>query len=154
MGTLVKRAVRKFGKVLFPKRPRVPLRNPYPIRPPASATRSAVDAYWGDYTIKSVPAATAQETLEFLRWRSDHFHKSYEFKGLWDDHRGKTLLDYGCGPGHDLVGFSVYSRPDKVYGIDISHKALSLAGHNVGLHGIPADRLELIQTADLTDRIP
>ena len=155
MAALVKRAVRKVGKILFSKTPKpVPLRNPYPIRTPNPADKSAVDEYWGDYTIKSAPYATAQATLDFLKWRSDHMHLSYEFKGFWDDHRGKTLLDYGCGPGHDLVGFLVYSKPDKVYGVDISHKALSLAGHNIGLHQIPPERLELIQTADLNSRIP
>jgi ubiquinone/menaquinone biosynthesis C-methylase UbiE len=158
MESLVKRAVRKVGKLFSfdepaPRKP-VPLRNPYHVQTANPTTVSAVDEYWGDYTIKSSPYATAQESLDFLQWRSDHFHKSYEFKGFWDDHRGKVLLDYGCGPGHDLVGFSVFSKPAKIYGIDISHKALSLAGHNVGLHSIHPDRLELIQTADLTDRIP
>jgi ubiquinone/menaquinone biosynthesis C-methylase UbiE len=156
MATLVKRAVRRVGKAFFPEKPPkpVPLNNPYPIRTPNASTKSAVDDYWGDYTIKSVPYATAQETLDFLKWRSDHFHLSYEFKGFWADHRGKTLLDYGCGPGHDLIGFLVYSKPDKIYGIDVSHRALSLAGHNIGLHNIPPERLELIQTVDLTERIP
>ncbi|HJZ94709.1 MAG TPA: class I SAM-dependent methyltransferase [Gemmataceae bacterium] len=158
METLVKRAVRKVGKLFSsdapPRRKPVPLRNPYSIQTANPTSRSAVDEYWGDYTIKSEPFATAQETLDFHQWRSDHFHKSYEFKGFWDDHRGKVLLDYGCGPGHDLLGFSLFSKPAKIYGIDISHKALSLAGHNVGLHNIPPDRLELIQTGDLTDRIP
>jgi ubiquinone/menaquinone biosynthesis C-methylase UbiE len=159
MATLVKRAVRKVGKVLFPKdrpkrRKKVPLNNPYPIRMPVSAGKSVVDEYWGDYTIRSDPYATAQDVLDFLKWRSDHFHKSYEFKGFWDDHQGKVVLDYGCGPGHDLVGFSVFSKPKKLYGMDISHKALSLAGHNLGLHKVPADKIELIQTADIASRIP
>src|SRR5687767_3316973 len=115
MATLVKRAVRKVGKVLFAKdrsqrRKKVPLQNPYPIRTPDGAGATAVDQYWGGYTIKDTPYATAQEILDFLQWRSDHFHKSYEFKGFWDDHQGKVVLDYGCGPGHDLVGFSVFSK--------------------------------------------
>jgi SAM-dependent methyltransferase len=159
MATLAKRAVRKIGKMIFPEpapkpRPPVPLNNPYPIRTPDATNKSRVDEYWGGYTIRSNPYATAQDVIDFLKWRDAHFHKSYEFKGFWADHSGKTILDYGCGPGHDLCGFLLYSNPAKVYGVDISHKVLSLAGHNIGLHGVPADRLELVQTADLTDRIP
>src|SRR5262245_47283104 len=133
MATLAKRAVRKIGKMIFPEpapkpRPPVPLRNPYPIRIPGAAARSQVDEYWGGYTIRSNPYGTPQEVVDFLKWRADHFHKSYEFKGFWNDHSGKTILDYGCGPGHDLCGFLLYSNPAKVYGVDISHKVLSLAG--------------------------
>lgn len=159
MQTLAKRAVRKIGKMIFPEptpkpRPPVPVNNPYPIRTPAATTRSPVDEYWGGYTIRSEPFSTAEEHIAFHKWRDEHFHKSYAFKGLWADHTGETLLDYGCGPGHDVTGFLVHSNPAKVYGVDVSHRALSLAGHNAGLQGVSADRIELIQTADLTDRIP
>ncbi|HVK12472.1 MAG TPA: class I SAM-dependent methyltransferase [Gemmataceae bacterium] len=145
--------------MIFPEptpkpRPPVPVNNPYPIRTPAATTRSPVDEYWGGYTIRSEPFSTAEEHIAFHKWRDEHFHKSYAFKGLWADHTGETLLDYGCGPGHDVTGFLVHSNPAKVYGVDVSHWALSLAGHNAGLQGVSADRIELIQTADLTDRIP
>lgn len=64
------------------------------------------------------------------------------------------MLDYGCGPGHDVAGFLAYSKPAKIYAVDVSHKALSLAGHNAGLLNVPAEHLELIQTTDLSARIP
>lgn len=159
MKTLIKKAVRKLGTYLF-KAPLpepaklIAIENPYEIKTPNPAAKSVVDDYWGGYTIKSTPFPSAQESLDWLQWRSDHFHLSFDFKGLWTDHQGKTMVDYGCGPGHDLMGFLVYSNPAKIYGIDISRKALSVAGHNVALHGIPPHKLELIQTADLSDRIP
>jgi ubiquinone/menaquinone biosynthesis C-methylase UbiE len=153
--TLAKKIHRRLSPRLAERpAPIPPLNNPYAIERPSAAPSSTVDGYWGNYTIKSVPYASGQELLDWLQWRSDHFHLSYAFKGLWDAHEGETMLDYGCGPGHDVTGFLVYAKPAKVYAIDVSHKALSLAGHNVGLHKIPADRLSLIQTTDLSDKIP
>ncbi|MBI2803763.1 MAG: methyltransferase domain-containing protein [Planctomycetes bacterium] len=156
MKVLAKRLARKLHTILVPPpaAKAVPLRNPYPIRTSSQSSRSHVDEYWGEHTIKSEPFATAQDGLDWLKYRSKIYPLSFQFKGLWDDHQGKVLVDYGCGPGHDLMGFQVFSRPAKVYGIDISHKALSLAGHNSALHNIPAERIELIQTGDLSDRIP
>ena len=145
---------RRFNRTVERPKPIPSLNNPYPIQSPASsAAASAVDGYWGNYTIKSIPYASGQELLDWLQWRADHFHLSYEFKGLWDSHEGETVLDYGCGPGHDAAGFLVYSKPVKLIAMDVSRKALSLAGHNIGLHQIPADRVALIQTNDLADKI-
>jgi SAM-dependent methyltransferase len=60
----------------------------------------------------------------------------------------QVVLDFGCGPGHDLVGFSVYSKPKKLIGIDISPSSLAEAEARLKLHNSPAKlvRLDPAQT--------
>ena len=74
--------------------------------------------------------------------------------GLWGQHDGETILDFGCGPGNDVVGFLAFSDAAKVVGIDISMKALSLAAQRVALHEIAPERLSLIQGGDAAAPIP
>lgn len=49
------------------------------------------------------------------------------------------MLDYGCGPGNDLVGFGVYSKPARLIGMDVSVSSLDEAKHRLALHGIEAE---------------
>lgn len=162
MASIPVRLVRKLKRLLsFSKRaapvavvPPVPVNNPFPIQDNGIDKKSNVDQFWGVHTVRDDPFPSAQASIDFLKWRSNHVHLSYEFKRLWADHTGKEILDYGCGPGHDLTGFCIYSNAAKVYSVDVSRKALMRAGHNLALHGVSADRVALIQTADLEDRIP
>jgi SAM-dependent methyltransferase len=52
---------------------------------------------------------------------------------------GLAVLDYGCGPGHDLVGFAHYSRPKRLVGIDISPSSLAEAEERLKLHHVQAE---------------
>jgi SAM-dependent methyltransferase len=58
-------------------------------------------------------------------------------------HDNEVVLDYGCGPGHDLVGFGVYSKPKQLIGMDVSVTSLEEAGSRLKLHEIPCDLIEL-----------
>ena len=49
-------------------------------------------------------------------------------------HDGERILDYGCGPGHDLVGVLEHSRPGPLVGADVSPTALAIAARRVLLH--------------------
>src|SRR5207245_86101 len=60
---------------------------------------------------------------------------------VWGDE--KVILDYGCGPGNDLVGFAHDSRPKRLIGIDISHTSLSQAEERLRLHDASADFLQM-----------
>ncbi len=59
---------------------------------------------------------------------------------------GLSVLDYGCGPGHDLVGFGLHSKPRLLIGIDVSEPSLREARHRLALHGIRAQLIELHPT--------
>jgi len=53
--------------------------------------------------------------------------------GLLEDYNRKIILDYGCGPGYDIVRFATHSDPFKIYGADISKKALGYAEEHIKL---------------------
>lgn len=73
---------------------------------------------------------------------------------MYGEHDNELILDYGCGPGNDVVGFLLYTNARRVIGIDVSEKALSLASHRLGLHKIDPERVELIRSSDSIATIP
>ena len=74
--------------------------------------------------------------------------------GLWGDHTDEVVLDYGCGPGNDVVGLLTNTEARKVIGMDISRKALELTRRRIALHRVDLDRVDLIQISDAEPRVP
>ena len=64
------------------------------------------------------------------------------------DLEGKTVLDYGCGPGNDLVYFSVLTPAAKIIGMDVSQKALNIAKKRLKLHPSSESRAETVLVSD------
>ncbi|HEU4940057.1 MAG TPA: class I SAM-dependent methyltransferase, partial [Candidatus Eisenbacteria bacterium] len=62
-----------------------------------------------------------------------------------------VVLDYGCGPGHDLVGFVEYSRPARLIGMDVSPASLREAEERLALHGA---KPEIVRIGEETARLP
>jgi len=118
------------------------------------ADQGSVDAYWNRHTVNSTPFKSAQESSAYLEWRFGEYPLFREFMGLYGDHDGETVLDYGCGPGNDLVGFLTCSRAAKVIGVDVSEKALNLARERLALHEIDPSRFALIRKTDADSRVP
>ncbi len=82
--------------------------------------------------------ADAEESFRYLDWRN------LQYLGLEElmptaGHDGLVVLDYGCGPGHDLVGFLRDSRPARLIAMDVSPASLAEARHRLGLHGAEAE---------------
>src|ERR1044071_4313414 len=102
-----------------------------------------VDRYWADFTVFAKPFDSVEESLENLEWRFEQYPLFREFMELYGDHAADVVLDYGCGPGNDVVGFLVHGRARKVIGFDVSSKALALASSRVELHRIDPCRVEL-----------
>ena len=67
---------------------------------------------------------------------------------LYTDRCGEVILDYGCGPGNDMMGFSLFSNACKVIGLDVSKKSLEMAKHRLELHRIDPSKVELINIRD------
>src|SRR3954447_26649908 len=109
---------------------------------------TAVDRYWSDWTVNSTPFTSPAASEEYLEWRFSAYPGFRELTGFWGDHGGETIVDYGCGPGNDVVGFLLYTGAAKVIGFDVSRKALDLAGQRIQLHGIDASRFELHRVED------
>jgi len=124
------------------------------IRAARAFERTAVDEYWAEMTVNSKPFTTAAESAEYLQWRSGIYPLFATYMELYGDHSGDVVLDYGCGPGNDTVGFLIFSSAKKVVGIDVSEKALSLASHRIGLHDVDPARVDLVLSSDASYRIP
>jgi SAM-dependent methyltransferase len=107
-----------------------------------------VDRYWNRHTVNSEPFATAEESERHLEWRFEEYPLFRELSGLWGDHDGEVVLDYGCGPGNDVTGFLVHTHAAQVIGVDVSATALELARERIALHGIPEERHRLIEISD------
>ncbi|MEJ8835232.1 class I SAM-dependent methyltransferase [Ramlibacter sp. AN1133] len=103
---------------------------------------SAVASYWTDHnvTLHKVFASRA-ESVEYFHWRCDQYPGYLDLMPV-AGFDGQDILDYGCGPGHDLVGFLEYSKPRRVVGVDVSRSSLAEATHRLKLHG--GERVELL----------
>jgi ubiquinone/menaquinone biosynthesis C-methylase UbiE len=113
-----------------------------------------VDDYWSHHTVNSKPFRTREESESYLEWRFAEYPLFCEFMNLYEGHDGHQLVDYGCGPGDDLVGYLIKSKVAHVTGLDVSAKALGLARGRLQLHGIDAARYSLINTSDGAITIP
>jgi ubiquinone/menaquinone biosynthesis C-methylase UbiE len=127
---------------------------PQPHQEVEAADRNSVDHYWSEHTVNSKPFKTARESEEYLKWRASVYPKFPELMQMYGSHDGEVVLDYGCGPGNDLVGFAIYTRAAKVVGIDISPKALKLSAARLALHEVPSERVELILSSDSLSSVP
>lgn len=120
------------------------------IRSDASSGATAAEHYWNGHTVNSRPFLTARSSERYLEWRFSEYPLFREFSGLWGEHAGETILDYGCGPGNDLTGFALHTAAPKIIGMDVSDKALALARDRLALHKISPERVELIRTSEGT----
>jgi SAM-dependent methyltransferase len=55
--------------------------------------------------------------------------------GIWDEVRGKIVLDYGCGPGHEVVEIAEHGAAH-VVGIDLRPKWLELGEAHAAAQGV------------------
>ncbi|MEO8542840.1 MAG: methyltransferase domain-containing protein, partial [Burkholderiaceae bacterium] len=85
---------------------------------------------------------SVDESLEYFHWRNDQYFNYIQLMPV-AGFAGRTILDFGCGPGHDLVGFGVYSKAAKIFGADLSSSSLGEAAGRLALHGIEAELVEL-----------
>lgn len=102
-----------------------------------------VEDYWTGHTVNDIPFTTEQDSLTYLQWRSDVYPLAYEMLNLYGQHEGQTVLDFGCGPGNDIIGFAVETKAKRIIGIDVSPKALRLARGRVKLHNFARGRIKL-----------
>jgi len=90
--------------------------------------------YWTAHNVTGhCDFKTREESLSYMRWRFDQYSNYEELmpcKGFDD----KVILDYGCGPGHDVIGFVEYSKPKKVIAMDVSSSSLEETRKRISLH--------------------
>jgi ubiquinone/menaquinone biosynthesis C-methylase UbiE len=107
--------------------------------------------YWSAHNV------TAHRTYSTTAESLNHFHwRNAQYPGYIDlmpvaGHDGEVVLDYGCGPGHDLVGFGTFSKPSKLIGIDVSEVSLEEARQRLDVHKMEC---EVIQVQEPDELIP
>ena len=104
---------------------------------------AAVAEYWTRYNVTLHQNFTsAAESCAYVRWRNDQYFGYIDLMpvGAQD---GKVVLDFGCGPGHDLVGFATASRPARLIGIDVSPSSIAEARERLSLHQAACEFIQL-----------
>jgi ubiquinone/menaquinone biosynthesis C-methylase UbiE len=115
---------------------------------------TSVEAYWTRHTVNSTPFSSAEESADYLEWRFAQYPLFREFMDLWGEHQGETVLDYGCGPGDDVMGFALYSGAGTVVGADVSARALELASGRAALHGLGRSQVQFVKLSDARPGVP
>jgi SAM-dependent methyltransferase len=115
---------------------------------------TAVDQYWTEHTIRAERFRSRRASERNLEWRFAQYPLFREFSGLWGQHDGEVMLDYGCGPGNDLTGYALYTAAQRIIGFDVSPRALELARARLDLHRVESGRVELVQGSDASTEIP
>jgi ubiquinone/menaquinone biosynthesis C-methylase UbiE len=98
------------------------------------AVQRDVSSYWTGHVVARDEHATRAESLDFLSWRNS-LYLGYAEQMPVGGADGLAVLDFGCGPGNDLVGFREFSQPARLIGMDVSQTALDLAARRMRLHG-------------------
>jgi SAM-dependent methyltransferase len=90
--------------------------------------------YWSEFTVtQGRKFISREDSLQYLNWRNLLYFNYIHLMPL-SGHDNKVVLDYGCGPGNDLTGFVEYSHPKKVFGADVSPKAIESAKQRLKFH--------------------
>jgi SAM-dependent methyltransferase len=95
--------------------------------------------YWTGYNVTDHRRyAGAAESRAAFDWRCAQY---YDYLALMpvSGFDGLTVIDYGCGPGHDLVGFATQSPGASLIGLDVSSTSLDQARSRLQLHGVQPD---------------
>ena len=111
-------------------------------------------SFWTSHMVTDNEFSSAEGSLEYFHWRNNQYPGYIDLMPV-SGQNGKVVLDYGCGPGNDLVGFTVFSSPAKLIGVDVSTTALNASKHRLSLHCNIAEKniyLHLIDESD--NKIP
>lgn len=110
------------------------------------------DGYWTSHNVtQHAKYSSAEESIRDFEWRNAQYYPYLDLMPVAGQD-GKVVLDYGCGPGFDLVGFAIHSKTSRLIGADISPSSLAEAKSRVALHGVEPELL-LIREQD-NNRIP
>ena len=116
--------------------------------------KTTVDNFWEEHTVggkKLRNVKNAAEDRAYLDWRFEEHPMFLELMDLWGEHSNEVILDYGCGPGNDVVGFLLYTKAKAVIGVDVSSKALAMAAKRLEWH---KQQAKLMRVSDAWPRIP
>jgi len=143
----------RVGRVVMGARERRATTRPAAPQRPSSGG-NGVDAYWTGHTVNDAPFVTARQSARYIETRFAEYPLFREFSGLYGQHDDEVVLDYGCGPGNDLVGFALHTGARRIVGVDVSDTAIRLARHRLSLHGITEERVGIVRCSDAEAGLP
>ncbi len=126
----------------------------FPVHWAQDAQPTEVAAFWTGHTVNSRPFLSAWQSRRYLEWRFREYPRFRELSGLYGSHDGEAILDYGCGPGNDLVGFALHTGARRIVGADVSPTALMLSSQRLSLHPEAVGRVELVQLLEDDPALP
>lgn len=97
-------------------------------------SRRNTNSFWSSYNVTlHTNFKTREQSINYFNWRNAQYLFYEDLMPTYglDD---KTILDYGCGPCHDIVGFLENSQPAKLVGADISDTSLQEGKNRLHLH--------------------
>ena len=98
------------------------------------ASHKGSAAYWTSHMVANDNWLDAKDSLDHFLWRNAQYPGYIELMPVQEAGQ-LTVMDYGCGPGNDLVGFQEFSKPTSLIGVDVSKTALEVARRRLDLHG-------------------
>jgi ubiquinone/menaquinone biosynthesis C-methylase UbiE len=100
--------------------------------------------FWTKYNVTLHMNFTSRaESMDYLNWRNSQY-LFYEKIMPTSGFDGMKILDYGCGPCHDVVGFIENSPSCEITGVDISASSIEEGRRRIALHGPSNARLLVI----------
>jgi ubiquinone/menaquinone biosynthesis C-methylase UbiE len=119
----------------------------------AEADKSNTE-HWTDHNVTfHKDFKTKEASLNFINWRNS-IYLFYDQLMPCSGFDGQIIVDYGCGPGHDTVGFVEYSKPKKVYAVDISTSSLGESKERMKLHTNDTNLVEFVLIKDGSANLP
>jgi SAM-dependent methyltransferase len=114
--------------------------------PPAKPENESSEEYWARHNVTNhAQFSNTDESLRYFDWRNDQYPGYIELLPV-SGHDNEAILDFGCGPGNDLVGFLCHSKPAKLVGADVSAPSLAEARSRARLHGGDVELVKLSES--------
>ena len=89
--------------------------------------------YWNRHMVEAPEFNSREESLNHFDWRNSQYPGYLELMPV-NSADSLVVLDYGCGPGNDLIGFSEFSKCKELHGADVSTTAIATAEKRIKLH--------------------
>lgn len=109
-----------------------------------------VDIFWNKHTMKrgiKMFYQNVHDSDTALIIREQPYSLARQLVGPYETY--DTVLDYGCGPGHDVIGFLKNTSTKKIIAFDISKKSLTILKHRLSLYGKSFERkVKILQGSD------
>lgn len=108
-----------------------------------SPSKDRVKKYWTKHNVTNHHYfSSIEDSFDFLDWRNKCY-LYYNDLMPTNAANGMAVLDYGCGPGHDLVGFALSSTPKRLIAADVSKTSINEAKNRLLLHQKNAEFIDL-----------